>query len=155
MTRALGIEVSAVADLGYALSNSDVCVTCTPSKTPFIHREDIPSGMFLAAVGSDSPDKQELDSDLVAAVKVVADLRAQVIAVGETHHAIDAGLMDPGQIHAEIGEIIAGNAPGRSRPDEIILYDSTGTALQDVGAAAAVYERAVRAGKGTEWDPSG
>ena len=160
MTRELGIGVTPTFDLGQALRQSDVCVTCTPSKAPFVRRADIPSGMFIAAVGSDSPDKQELDADLVAASIVVADLRIQAVAVGETHHAIAARLMRPDQIHAEIGEIILGKSSGpgkssgRTSPDEIILYDSTGTALQDVAAAAAVYERACSASKGVQWDPS-
>jgi ornithine cyclodeaminase/alanine dehydrogenase len=154
MTAELGIDVVATSELRQALRRSDVCVTCTPSKAPLVEREDIPSGMFIAAVGSDSPDKQELDAGLVAAVKVVADLRTQVVAVGETHHAIAAGLMRPDQIHAEIGEIIAGKVSGRTTPEEIIIYDSTGTALQDVAAAAAVYTRACSGGRGIEWNPS-
>jgi len=154
MTRELGIEVAPASHLGEALRRSDVCVTCTPSKAPFVRQADVPSGMFIAAVGSDSPDKQELEAGLVASSKVVADLRTQAATVGETHHAIAAGLMRQDRIHAEIGEIIAGKVPGRTSPDEIILFDSTGTALQDVAAAAAVYERACSAGKGAQWNPS-
>jgi alanine dehydrogenase len=153
MTSELGVQVTATSDLADALRQSDVCVTCTPSRAPFIFLEDIRPGTFIAAIGADSPDKQELDAAVTAAGKVVADLRSQVIAVGETHHAIAAGLMRPENIHAELGEIIAGNVPGRTNPNEIFIYDSTGTALQDVAAAAAVYERAVAAGKGVEWDP--
>ncbi len=154
MASELGIDVQPTSDLTQALRQSDVCVTCTPSKAPFLRRADIPAGMFVAAVGSDSPDKQELDADLVAASKVVADLRTQAIAVGETHHAVKAGLMRPDRIHAELGEIIAGKASGRTSAEEIIIYDSTGTALQDVAAAAAVYQRASSAGTGIEWNPS-
>jgi alanine dehydrogenase len=153
MQRTLGIEVTPAADLPEALLQSDVCITCTPSKSPFIHREHIPSGMFIAAVGADSPDKHELDVSLVAASKVVADLKAQSIAVGETHHAIQAGLLRPDQVYAELAEIVAGRAPGRANPEEIIIFDSTGTALQDVASAAAVYERAVESGLGIEWSP--
>jgi len=153
MTEALQIDVRPAADLAEALHQSDVCVTCTPSRKPFIRRAWIPAGMFIAAIGADSPDKQELDADLVAASKVVADLRAQSTAVGETHHAIDAGLIRPEKVHAELGEIIAGKAVGRASASEIIVFDSTGTALQDVAAAAAVYERARQVGVGTEWRP--
>ncbi len=153
MASELNVQVVAATSLAQALRQSDVCVTCTPARAPFVRREDVPSGMFIAAVGSDSPDKQELDADLVASGKVVADLRTQVMAVGETHHAIAAGLMKPEHIYGEIGEILAGKSPGRTNPDDVFIYDSTGTALQDVAAAAAVYERAVKAGKGVEWDP--
>jgi ornithine cyclodeaminase/alanine dehydrogenase-like protein (mu-crystallin family) len=57
-------------------------------------------------------------------------------------------------VHAEIGEVLTGSRPGRTSDDELFLYDSTGTALQDVAAAAAVYERAREHGCGSEWQPS-
>lgn len=155
MTEMLAMEVLPATDLSTALGRSDVCVTCTPSKSPFIRRNWIPPGMFIAAVGADSPDKQELDADLVAASTVVADLRAQSAAVGECHHAIRAGLMSAEAIHAELGEIIAGLAAGRTSPAQQIIFDSTGTALQDVAAAAAVYERARTREMGLEWSPTG
>ena len=153
MSRELGIEVTAAGGLADALAQSDVCVTCTPARSPFLRRADVPPGMFVAAVGADSPDKQELDAELVAASTVVADLREQVVRVGETHHAIARGLMRPDQVAAELGEILTGKAPGRTSETEIVIFDSTGTALQDVAAAAAVYERARAAGTGVEWQP--
>jgi ornithine cyclodeaminase/alanine dehydrogenase len=109
--------------------------------------------LWIAAVGADSPAKQELDAELVAASKVVADLTAQVVTVGETHHAVKAGLMSAGQVHAELGDIVVGKRPGRTNPNEIIIFDSTGTAMQDVAGAAAVYERARELGVGTDWKP--
>jgi len=155
MSEALAMDVAPAPDLRTALGHSDVCVTCTPSRSPFIRRDWIPPGMFIAAVGADSPDKQELDADLVAASTVVADLRAQSAAVGESHHAIRAGLMTADAIHAELGQIIAGFATGRTSPGQRIVFDSTGTALQDVAAAAALYERARTLEIGLEWSPTG
>jgi ornithine cyclodeaminase/alanine dehydrogenase len=153
MTQELGISVVPCEEIGGVLRESDVLVTCTPSKVPLIRRADVPSGMFIAAVGADSPGKQELDPELVAESKLVADLAAQAISVGETHHAIQAGLMSAGSIHAELGDILAGKRPGRVSGGEVIIFDSTGTALQDVAAAAAVYERACDAGVGLQWKP--
>jgi ornithine cyclodeaminase/alanine dehydrogenase-like protein (mu-crystallin family) len=69
--------------------------------------------------------------------------------MGDLHHAIAAGLMTPADVYAELGEIVAGKKRGRRSDDEVIVFDSTGTALQDVAAAAAVYERALAAGAGT------
>jgi alanine dehydrogenase len=154
MTAELGFPIQAVQDPAGALSQSDVCVTCTPSRTPFLKRDWIRPGAFLAAVGADSPDKQELDADLTASCKVIADIRDQVAKVGETHHAISRGLMDADRIHAELGQVILGTRPGRETAEEIILFDSTGTALQDVAAAAAAYERACARGCGIEWTPA-
>jgi ornithine cyclodeaminase/alanine dehydrogenase len=154
MSAELRIPVDPVDNVADAIAKSDVCITCTPSRSPFLKRDWIHPGMFLAAVGADSPDKQELDADLTAGCKVVADIRSQVITVGETHHAIEEGLMTSDQVHAEIGEVLTGARPGRTSADELFLYDSTGTALQDVAAAAAVYERAREQGRGIEWLPS-
>ena len=138
------IEAISIAanDLSDALSQSHICVTCTPSKIPFIQAEDIMPGTFIAAVGSDSEEKQELFPDLVANNKVVVDIAEQSATIGELHHAIKQGLTTIDRIHAELGQIITGEKAGRESDKEIIIFDSTGTALQDVAAAAIVYEKA-------------
>ena len=102
----------------------------------------------MAAVGADSPEKQEIDPRLVASAKLVTDIRAQCAEIGELHHALAEGLMSVENVHAELGEVVAGKRPGRESDPETILFDSTGTALQDVAAAAVVYEKAVAAGAG-------
>ena len=130
-------------ELPTSLIQSHIVVTCTPSKDPFIQKKDIARGTFIAAVGADSEEKQELFPELLASSKVVADLIDQAAAIGELHHAINKGLMTTRSVHAELGEIIAGLKPGRETSDEIIIFDSTGTALQDVAAAAIVYEKAI------------
>ncbi len=130
-------------ELHDALIQSHICVTCTPTKKPFIHIEDIMPGTFIAAVGSDNEEKQELFSDLVVANKVVVDIAEQSATIGELHHAIKQGLTTIDSIHAELGQIITGQKPGRESDKEIIIFDSTGTALQDVAAAAIVYEKAL------------
>jgi alanine dehydrogenase len=148
----LGIEVRAVSDFRNAVLESDVCVTCTTSRKPWLTRPDVPRGLFLAAVGADHPEKQELDPALMAACKVVTDLTEQCAAIGELHHALAAGTMQRSDLHAELGEIVAGRKPGRSSPEEVIIFDSTGMALQDVAAAAATYEKAVAEGRGSTVD---
>jgi ornithine cyclodeaminase/alanine dehydrogenase len=139
-------------ELSQALKQSQIVVTCTPSKQPFIHCDDISPGTFIAAVGADSEEKQELCSHLVASNKLVADIAEQSATIGEFHHAIHEGLMTASDLHAELGSIIAGKIPGRESDDEIIIFDSTGTALQDVAAASIVYERAVANGLGSPID---
>jgi ornithine cyclodeaminase/alanine dehydrogenase-like protein (mu-crystallin family) len=139
----LGIAVEAVGDPRAAVSHSDACVTCTPSREPFLRAGDLRPGTFVAAVGADSPDKQELEPAILASAKVVVDVLDQCAAIGELHHALEAGLMTRGQVHAELGEVVAGRKPGRTSAEEIIVFDSTGTALQDAAAAAVVYEKAI------------
>ena len=143
------VPVSA-ADLRAALHDSQICITCTTSNKPFIGIDDIQPGTFIAAVGADSEDKQELFPELVASSKIIVDIAQQSATIGELHHAIKKELTTIDNIHAELGQIITGQRPGRESDDEIIIFDSTGTALQDVAAAAIVYEKAMLARIGTK-----
>ncbi len=98
-------------------------------------------GTFIAAVGADSPDKSEIAPALMAAAKVATDVTTQCAEMGDLHHAIAAGMMTTADVDAELGELLVGEKAGRASPDEIIIFDSTGTGLQDVAVAAAIYER--------------
>jgi alanine dehydrogenase len=148
LTAELGIEVGAVTEHVEAVRASDVCVTCTPSRQPFLLREHVRPGTFVAAVGADSPDKQELDPALLAAGVVVPDVLEQCASIGELHHALAAGAITREAVHAELAEVVAGHKPGRQSRDEITIFDSTGTAIEDVAAAAVVYEKALATGIG-------
>jgi len=143
--------VEAADDLPAAVRASDVVVTCTPARGPLFRAEDVRPGTFLAAVGADSHGKQELDPRILASAKVVVDSLDQCAEIGELQHAIAAGLLSRGEVHAELAEILDDRKPGRTSADEITVFDSTGTALEDVAAAAAVYEKAVAAGRGTRF----
>ena len=145
----LGIAVEAVKDLAAALGDSDVCVTCTPARQAFVSKSQVAPGTFIAAVGADNRGKQELEPALVAAATLVVDVLDQCAEIGELQHALAAGLMTREQVHAELGDVVAGRRPGRTRDDEITVFDSSGTAIQDVAAAIAVYERALATGRGT------
>jgi alanine dehydrogenase len=152
MSLELGIEIEATSDLAAAAALSDVCVTCTTSTLPLLMREHIRPGTFIAAVGADNPEKQELHPALMASSKVVTDVTEQCATIGDLHHAIVAGVMKRANVHAELGEVVAGSKLGRTSPEEITIFDSTGMALQDVAAAALVYERAIAAKRGFTLD---
>jgi alanine dehydrogenase len=143
MSNELGIEVVPSDDLARVARLSDICVTCTPSRKAILGPDDVAPGAFVAGVGADNPDKQELDPALLACAAVVVDILEQAATSGDLHHAIAAGLMTRADVRAELGEVVAGKKRGRLNDDEIVIFDSTGTALQDVAAAAAVYERAI------------
>lgn len=145
---ALSVEVVVAGDLARATESSDVCVTCTPSRQPLLGPREIRPGTFVAAVGADGPEKQELDPRLLAAATVVVDHLDQCATIGELHHALAAGTVERQNVHAELPDVVAGLKPGRTATDEITIFDSTGTALEDVAAAAAAYENAVRFGRG-------
>lgn len=145
-----GIPSSAVADYRAAVLASDMIVTCTPSRVPLLGPGDLPPGAFLAAVGADSDDKQELDPLLLAESAVVVDVLEQCATIGELHHAIDSGAMTRGDVRGDLAGLVGKHFVGRRSRDERVIFDSTGTALQDVAAAALVYERACSRGVGIE-----
>jgi alanine dehydrogenase len=141
------------ATLKSALGQSEICITCTPSRQPFIMAEDIMPGTFIAAVGADSQEKQELSTGILSSNKLVVDILEQSASIGELHHALKDGSMTRENVYAELGDIIRGIKPGRESREEIIVFDSTGTALQDIAAASIVYEKAqaLNAGKKFEF----
>jgi alanine dehydrogenase len=151
----LGITIEATDNLETALKQTDVCVTCTPSKQPFLKEEFIAPGTFIAAVGADNEGKQELDPTLLGRSKVVADLVEQCATIGELHHALDQKVMTKDQVYAELGEVVAGTKRGRTSSDEVIVFDSTGMALQDVVTSALVYEKAKQQGSHNTIELSG
>lgn len=148
MTTILGFDFEVVDNLAAATRQSDVIVTCSNSSEAFLRASDVRSGAFVAAVGADSPHKSEIAPDLMAAAKVVADVREQCLEMGDLRVAIAAGAMTIERLHADLGEFVTGRKPGRTSDDEIFVFDSTGTALEDAASAAVAYQRAVAAGIG-------
>jgi alanine dehydrogenase len=155
MSAELNLDVAGGDDLGRATRESDVCLTCTSARRWIIGRDHVRPGSFVAAVGADNPVKQEIEPELLASSTVVADVIDQCATIGDLHHAILAGVMTRDDVYAELAEIVTRRKIGRRSEDEIIVFDSTGTALQDVAAAAIVYERAIAAGAGVAFDLAG
>ena len=143
-----GVEAAVATGLGAAAGESDVIVTCTTAREPFLEAAMVRPGTFVAAVGADSPAKSEISLGLMARARVVADVLDQCAAMGDLRHALAAGAMRRDDVHAELADLVAGTKPGRTDDAQIWLFDSTGTALQDVAAAAAIYERARAQGVG-------
>ena len=147
----LKIDIESIRDSAIAMQKSDVCITCTTANEFFVHKQDVRPGTFISAVGADDVNKQEIDPALIASAKVVADSLEQSCAIGEVHHAIAQSLMRKEDVYAELCEIVAGQKIGRVDDDEIIIFDSTGVAIEDAVAAAAVYQRALANGIGTNF----
>ena len=143
-----GLDVDVPAKPHLAARASDVIVTCTSSHAHFLGPKDVRAGTFIAAIGADNPDKSEIDPALMARARVVTDLTGQCSHMGDLSHAIRAGTMQIADVHAELGELVAGRKPGRTEAHEITLFDSTGVGLQDVAAAARAYELARKRGAG-------
>lgn len=150
-----GLDAVAVEKVGAAAAASDIVVACTSSREPYLAADHVRPGSFVAAVGADSPEKSELRPELMARARVVVDSLGQCLEMGDLRHAVRAGSMRAEDVHARLGAVLAGAAPGRTSDDQLFVFDSTGTALQDVASTAALYERARRRGGYAEFDFGG
>lgn len=140
----LNIPITASDDLADCTRRCDICITCTTSNEPLVGEAGVHPGLFIAAVGADNPHKQEIDATVMAGSKIVCDVIEQCASMGDLHHALNAGVVKREDVHAELGEVVAGRKSGRKAMEEVIVFDSTGMALQDVAAAALVCEKAIR-----------
>ena len=143
LTGEFALQVEIVDDHRAAARESDIVVTCTHGRTPILDVGDLPVGGFIAAVGADSEDKQEITAAAMARCAVVVDILDQCAAIGDLHHAIAAGVMSRDDVRADLAEVVSAGAANRIARGETVLFDSTGTAVEDVAAAAIVYERAI------------
>lgn len=136
-----------------AVMNADIIVTTTRGrKGPLFQKEWVKPGTHIAAIGSDMPDKQELPVDLFINAKVVCDSKQLCVKNGETHHAVEEGIITLDEVYAEIGEILLGQKAGRESEEEITIFDTVGMAIQDNVMAGMLYELAVKKGLGTYYD---
>lgn len=142
MTRDLGFPFEAAHLLGDSAQASDVIITCTSAREPFLDETHVRRGAFVAAVGADSPSKCEISPALMAQALVFADVTNQALTMGDSLHAA----LSPSDIRGELADLVSGRVIGRSGDDEVIVFDSTGTAIEDVASAAVAYERALESG---------
>jgi ornithine cyclodeaminase/alanine dehydrogenase-like protein (mu-crystallin family) len=134
-----------------AVRGADVIVTATSSREPVLRREWIAPGAHVNAVGSSIAAARELDGETVAAASLFVDRRESTVnESGDYLFALREGAIGgPEHIRAELGELLTGSAQGRQSESEITLFKSLGLAVEDLAAAAFLYERARRDGRGT------
>ena len=145
MRDAYGLDAAACPSAEEACRAADILVTATPSHEPMVRADWLKPGLHITAVGSDTPGKQELDAACLArADVVVVDRLAQCARFGELSHAIAAGLLREEDVRGQLGELVAGRKPGRTREDEITVCDLTGVGFQDTAIAALAWEGSKR-----------
>jgi ornithine cyclodeaminase/alanine dehydrogenase-like protein (mu-crystallin family) len=135
-----GIDAAVVGSPREAVRHAHIVVTCTTSTRPFLRDGDVTPGCFVAAVGADHAYKHEIEPGLMRAARVVPDVLAQAAVMGDLHHAIAAGAMTASDIHGELAHVVSGRVAGRRSAQEIFVFDSTGTAIEDLAAAELAYE---------------
>jgi alanine dehydrogenase len=147
----LDASVAAVASSAAAVEGADVVVTATNASEPVFDGETLEDGAHVTAMGQYHPEKRELDAATIERATYVPDLRARASRdAGSFLAAVEAGVVDEDHVHAELGDVVAGEAEGRQRPGDVTVFDSGGTGIETVAAAHMLYERAVEEGLGTE-----
>jgi len=150
LSKKLNIEVTTAPDVRSAVEVADIVVTTTPATQPLIKAQWLQAGQHVTAMGSDQPNKSELEpACLERAALYVPDRRAQCALAGELRGAIEAGIVDKDASGPELGDVVAGTHPGRTGDGNITIADLTGTGLQDTAIATLARERASAAGAGT------
>jgi ornithine cyclodeaminase/alanine dehydrogenase-like protein (mu-crystallin family) len=140
---------TAVASAEEAVRSADVVVTATSSAEPVVERDWLKSGVHINAVGACLPHIRELDTHTVADAAFFTDRRESAEnEAGDFVLAQKEGAIGPDHIRAELGEVVAGMAPGRSSDDEITIFESLGLAIEDLAAADHVVRRARAEGVG-------
>ena len=149
MAQELGVEVTVASSVEAAVRGADLVITVTPSRQPLVQADWVSSGAHINAIGSDGPDKQELDVTVLArADLIIADRLSQCLRLGEIHHAVESGAISADAVAGELGEVIIGQASGRTDDQQITVCDLTGVGVQDAAIAALAYQKALKMGLG-------
>ncbi|MCE2455376.1 MAG: ornithine cyclodeaminase family protein [Gemmatimonadetes bacterium] len=145
-----GLEARAARTPEEALAGADLVIAATTSPTPVFDGSLVEDGAHVTGIGSFTPEMAEVDATLVARARIVVDQRAGAMAeAGDILQPLAAGVIDESAVVGELGDVVAGRVPGRTRPDEITFFKSVGNAVQDVAVAHLALVQAEEAGLGT------
>jgi len=135
----LGYRVRTTLKTEDIAAHCNLIVTATPSKSPLLSADNVRKGTHITAMGSDTPEKHELDPKILQKADiVVADSISQCLLRGEIHQALKAGMVDKERI-VELGNVILNPDLQRTSDEQITIADLTGVAVQDIQIAKAVY----------------
>lgn len=143
MGATLSVDIAVARSAREAVQDAEVVCAATVSSTPVFADTDVAGGTHINAVGSYKPEVQETPAETVLRALVVVDHRESALAeTGDLIIPMQQGLMRETDIHAELGEIVAGKAAGRTSDSQVTLFKSVGVAIQDLAAGARVLEQA-------------
>ena len=132
-------ELKPYPDIKSCVYSADIIVTCTPSRRPLLKKEWVKKGAHINAIGADAKGKEELDPRLLLGSKVVVDQWQQALHSGEINVPASKGLFSKHHLYAELSQIVSGGKRGRTSPNEITIFDSTGLAVLDIYFARHAY----------------
>jgi len=147
------VDVRVAEDPAQAVADADIICTATTAATPVFPDHDLKPGVHISAIGSYTPQMQEVPGETLKRARVVVDSRpASLAETGDLIEPIRQGLFDESHIYAELGEIVLGRKAGRQSPTEITYFKSVGVAVQDAMAAQLALENARKMKLGQEVD---
>jgi ornithine cyclodeaminase len=148
-----GVTIEVADDAASAVADADIVCTTTSARKPVFRPDMLCPGMHINAVGASIPSWREIDPGVLALVSLFTDRRESLRnEAGEYIQAIDDGLVEPGLVVPELGEVLSGDHPGRTSETEMTLFRSLGLAVEDIASAQLVSERARKRGIGSEVD---
>lgn len=149
-----GTKITAVKTSDEAVEDADLLITVTPSSKPVFDASKVKAGATISCVGAYQPHMQEMDPEiLVRASKIYFDSQEAVLSEsGDILIPLEKGMITKDDFTGDLGNVIKGELTGRENDDEIIVFETVGVATQDLVTAKVIYEKAVEAGIGTNWD---
>lgn len=151
MAEKFNVKLLEASSSDEAIDQADVITTVTTSKSPVFDGKRVREGAHVNGVGSYTPDRRELDLELLQRSRVFVDNREAVLAeAGDFLIPMGENMYSPDRILGELGEVIDGRLAGRLSAQDVTVMKTVGYAVLDVVAAYTIYTRAVKSGKGTE-----
>lgn len=145
----LAIDFKICKSVKECVTDADIICTITPVRKPIVKAAWIKKGAHINAMGADAPGKEELEPTLLKNAKIIIDDWDQASHSGEINVPLAKGIISQNDIYGEIGEIVTGKKKGRTSPDDITIFDSTGLGVQDLTTANIVYKIAKKKKLGT------
>ena len=152
LSKKLGIEIIQAKNADEVLQ-ADILCTATSSPTPIFDGTKVKTGIHINGIGSHTPNARELDTAIIKRSKFIGDSKEACLKeAGDFIIPLNDGDIDESHFYADLGEIVAGDKPGREYNNEITIFKSNGLAIQDAATAKLVYDRAIEAGVGQNID---
>lgn len=149
-----GAQIIAAKTSDEAVEGADLLITVTPSSKPVFDASKVKEGATISCVGAYQPHMQEMDPAILKrASKIYFDSKEAVLSEsGDILIPLEQGTITEADFTGDLGNVIKGELTGRASDDEIIVFETVGVATQDLVAARTIYDKAVEAGVGIEWN---
>lgn len=149
------VKLTVFSDSDQAALGAKAIILVTSSTKPVLSAKNLEPGCVISCVGSYQPHMQECGSDIIAAADLIVcdQVKAAVEESGDLIIPLREGIITSDDLQVEIGQIVTGQAPGRTSPEQIIVYETVGVGTQDLWAAQAILTAAETANIGIEWNP--